>query len=169
MNNDPQILSITIKPDRSSITAGRFNRVSCREALLIVGYGIEGDRKGGHPTRQLHVVSARMLRDLAGEGFQTAPGEMGEQLILDGIDVDMLPAGTCLQLGTEAVIEITAPRDSCSRFAQYQGVESFHEAARRLGVMARVIVGGRVRVGDRVSIQGVECVRVFHNRDAVHR
>jgi MOSC domain-containing protein YiiM len=97
-------------------------------------------------------MSAESLASLAGEGFRISPGQMGEQLIVAGLVVDTLPVGTRLQIGDEACIELTQPRTGCNRFEAYQE-KSAQQAAARLGMMANVIVGGTIRVGDPVTIR----------------
>jgi MOSC domain-containing protein YiiM len=115
----------------------------------VAGHGLAGDSKA-LPTRQLNVMFAEVLAELAAEGFLTAPGQMGEQLVLAGVGPANRAAGTRLRLGESAVIEIVKPRTGCSRFVSIQG-KTLDEAAGRLGVLAQVIVGGPVRVGDPVT------------------
>jgi MOSC domain-containing protein YiiM len=130
-----------------------YARVPRESALLAPGRGIEGDRKGGSEKRQLNVMAAETLAQLCGEGFRTGPGEMGEQLVVSGIGVDGLAAGTQLRIGAEVIIEVTLPRTGCARFEHIQGKPASAVAA-RLGVMARVVAGGTLRVGDAVVLDG---------------
>jgi MOSC domain-containing protein YiiM len=78
---------------------------------------------------------------------------MGEQLILEGLaqDLNTLPAGTQLQIGTEAVVELVKPRTGCDRFEAIQGL-SPSLIQLRMGMMARVLRGGSIAVGDEVKI-----------------
>jgi MOSC domain-containing protein YiiM len=55
-----------------------------------------------------------------------------------------------LQLGSEAVIEVTKTRTGCNRFEAAQGKTV--EGVGALGVMARVIAGGAIAVGDGVTV-----------------
>lgn len=128
-----------------------YHRVPAPRALLIADRGIEGDRKGKGGDRQINVMSVSALAGLAAEGFQTAPGRMGEQIVVDGIDVDSLPKGSRLQLGASAVIETVIPRTGCDRFEHIQG-QPKRLARGRMGQIVRVIVGGPIAVGDSVVI-----------------
>jgi MOSC domain-containing protein YiiM len=130
--------------------ADRYARVPLEVAALEAGRGIVTDRKGARPERQLNVMAAETLAQLGAEGYRTAPGEMGEQLVVAGLDVNRLAAGARLQLGGAAVIEVLKPRTRCERLRQIQGCTPAHVAG-RLGVMARVLVGGTIRVGDAVA------------------
>lgn len=145
-----QITSITYKPDHSEPADG-FTRVAVQQVNLIANYGIEGDRKGGHPTRQLNMMSQATLDALAQQGFNTAPGAMGEQMIVSGLDVDALAVGVRLRLGAQAVIEVTDHRTGCARFEHIQGHDRA-EAAGQMGIMAKVITSGVVMIGDSIEV-----------------
>lgn len=128
-----------------------YDRSPLNEATLIAGHGIDGDRKGGHPKRQLNVMCHETLQGLGGEGFRVAPGEMGEQIVISGLDLVDLPAGSRVQFGESAQIEIVEPRNGCDRFEHIQG-KAPALAKRRLGVIARVVASGAIRVGDSVKV-----------------
>ena len=145
------IISIAFKPEGiESRPPDRYARVGVDSAALIAGEGIAGDRKSGARDRHLNVMARATLDQLRLEGCRTDPGEMGEQLVLDGIDIEQLAAGTCLRLGPSAVIEVVKPRTPCSRFEQIQKM-TIKTAWGRLGVMCRVVEGGPIRVGDAVA------------------
>src|SRR5690348_11246372 len=89
---------------------------------LVAGLGVEGDAHAGatvkhrsrvarDPTqpnlRQVHLVHAELYDELRPRGFELAPGLLGENVTTRGIELLALPAGTRLQLGRDAVIEIT--------------------------------------------------------------
>jgi MOSC domain-containing protein YiiM len=96
-------------------------------------------------------MSAEAIQTLADEGFCASPGQLGEQLILSGIEVDALPPGARLQIGASACVEFTEPRTGCAKFERHQGKQR-EEAAGRLGMMARVVAEGTIRVGDPVRV-----------------
>ena len=145
-----EIYSLVYKPHDDSAPL-RYTRVPIERARLIIGHGIEGDLKGnGNPNRQLNLMSYETLAALGEEGFHTQPGELGEQIVVRGLDVNALPGGARLQLGERAVIEVIKPRTGCERFEAIQD-RPRADAAGRLGVLARVITPGDVRVGDAVT------------------
>jgi len=133
----------------------RYHRVAATTARLVVDLGLEGDRKSKGGRRQINVMSAATLAQLAEEGFTTCPGAMGEQIVLEGIDVDALAEATRIRLGESAVVEVTYPRTGCDRFQHIQGKHK-KLVRGRLGVMVRVIAGGRIAVGDRAAIEYAE-------------
>lgn len=130
-----------------------YARVALDVAALQPGRGIVTDRKGARPERQLNVMARETLDQLGAEGYRTGPGEMGEQLVLAGLDVNRLPAGTRVRLGEEAVIEVIQPRTGCDRLRRVQGCTPAAVKG-RLGVMARVLTGGTIRVGDAAVLVG---------------
>jgi MOSC domain-containing protein YiiM len=146
-----EIASMVYKPeDIVSDPEDHYARVPLTSATLIVGQGIEGDRKGGHPQRQLNLMSFETLQALGEEGFQTEPGQMGEQIVIRGLDVGRLAEGDGLQIGAQARVEIVSHRTGCERFEHLQG-KSPRLAAGRMGVMAKVVADGVIRVGDPVK------------------
>ena len=129
-----------------------FIRVPIDEAELIAGHGIDGDEKAGsHPKRQLNLISAEWLEKMKARGFKTNPGEFGEQMIVEGMAIEKLESGTQLQLGDNAVIEITTPRTGCERMQLVQG-EVDAETKKALGMMAAVVTGGTIHVGEPVKL-----------------
>ena len=116
-------------------------------ASAQAGLGLEGDRhgrKGGG--RQVLVVDAAVL---AAEGL--AHGAIRENLTVEGIAVDALPAGTLLRVGGFAVLRATGPCRPCHRMDEIRpGLE---EGLRgRRGTLFTVLEGGMIRVGDAVAV-----------------
>lgn len=146
-----QIASIVYRPIGQPNPTDDYLRLDLDDATLIAGYGIEGDAKGGHPDRQLNLMSYETLTNLRVQGFYTEPGQMGEQLVIHQLDVDSLQPGTQVQLGKEAVIEIVKPRTGCDKFERVQK-KSRVIVQGQMGQIAKVIVGGKISVGDPVRV-----------------
>jgi MOSC domain-containing protein YiiM len=147
-----RVVSIAYTPeDGDRRPPDHYARVPVESAELVAGHGIAVDAKGGSEKRQLNVMLAEAVAELRGEGFRTAPGELGEQLVLAGLDPAAVATGTRLRLGATAIIEVTLPRTGCNRFAHIQGKPK-GSAAGRIGVMARVLTDGEVRIGDAVAV-----------------
>ena len=147
------IISITYKPlhrNRDKSARG-FNRIAVDEATLITGYGIERDRKGGHPKRQLNILSTHTLNGLRADGYAISAGAIGEQMVIGDVDVDNLPIGTQLLLGDSAIIEITSHREGCLKLDRAHGKDTANDD-RPLGVMAKVIQDGHICIGDPVKV-----------------
>jgi MOSC domain-containing protein YiiM len=145
-----QIVSIVYRPGHLPAEPhDHYTRVPLETANLIVEHGIEGDAKGSNPKRQLNVMCAETLAELRAEGFMTDPGQMGEQIVVSGLDVNKLAPGDQVQLG-EATIEVINHRTGCDRFEAIQGLKRT-DCAGRMGIIAKVVTGGAIHVGDAVK------------------
>ena len=118
-------------------------------AEMVEGYGIEGDRhavsRGARTRRQVLLMDVETLGDFGLEGGQTR-----ENVTTRGIDLHALPAGSRIALGDEAVVELTGFCDPCGRMDEIRG--GLREAmVDRRGMLATVVAGGVVRVGDAVK------------------
>ncbi len=129
----------------------RYARVPLEVATVEAGRGIVADCKGGNSVRQLNIMSLETLEQLRAAGFRTAPGEMGEQIVVSGMPIDRLAPGTRLRLGDGVIIEAIQPRTGCARLRHIQGCTSA-DVAGRLGIMARVLTGGTIRIGEAVEL-----------------
>ena len=140
------LISITYSPD-----PGSYNRKPLDHATLVAGYGIEKDRKGGHPKRNLNIMDQDTLQQLAAEGYPAGAGDLGENLIIAGLLLNALAPGSRLQIGDGTVVECVELRTGCYKLT---ALDPRMPATmdRRLGYMASVIRGGQVRVGDPVVV-----------------
>lgn len=152
----PSIVSIVFQPNHRtpSDRLDRFDREPLESAQLVAGHGIEGDRKAGrNPNRQVNLLSREWVEALGARGYKTGAGEWGEQVVVSGIAVEMLAAGTLLAVGPDAVLEVVKPRSGCVRLEAAQGKSI--EGVGPIGTLTRVITGGRIAVGDPVVVKPV--------------
>ncbi len=120
-------------------------------AMLIEGYGIQGDHKGGNPQRNLNVMDEATQAELKGEGYPTGAGKLGENIILAGIDLRTLPDGTRLRLGSQAIIVLDKRRNGCQQLTQLDA-RMPDSVQGRIGWMCRVVKSGSIKVGDPVEV-----------------
>ena len=150
-----QIYSIVYQPKDKAYEEGRtedFIRLHLKEAMLIANYGIVGDHKAGrHPDRQLNILSYEWLQQRQQEGYRTEPGQFGEQLIIKGLPASGVEDGSQMRLGSEAIVEITKARTGCDRLQAVQ-TKPIKNISGGIGLMAKVITGGMIGVGDEVKI-----------------
>lgn len=144
------VVSIVYRPKSTGRPQDRYERVPVARARLAEFKGIVGDQKGGSTKRQLNIMLAETLAELATEGYKVGPGEMGEQIVLAGLAPAALAQGARLKLGG-AVVEIGILRTGCARFEMIQGKPRALSKG-RLGVLATVVSGGEVAVGDAVEV-----------------
>jgi len=94
-------------------------------------------------------------------GFAVRPGQMGENVTTEGVDLLSLPKGARLHLGDAAVIEVTGLRNPCMQLEGIQ--EGLMKAVldrapdgaliRKAGIMSIVLVGGELRAGDPIALE----------------
>ena len=147
------IYSIVHQPEdkKYGTHIGDFIREPLQQATLVADYGLAGDAKAGRNlNRQLNVLSFEWLEGLKAKGYRTNPGEFGEQIILQDLAVEGLQPGEQLRLGGEATIEITKARTGCNRLEAAQG-RSNEDFGGLVGMMAKVVTGGVINVGDEVT------------------
>lgn len=120
-------------------------------ANLITGVGIEGDKHAVATShRQLLLADQEALDEVGLE-----PGTIKENLTVEGLHVMGLPAGTRVRLGDSAVLEITGVCEPCFRMDEIRmGLKA--ELDGRRGMVARVVNGGSIVAGDRITIEEAE-------------
>lgn len=169
---EPTILSL------SRDGAHRFSKGAADRLTLIAGIGVEDDAHAGRLVqhlarmakephapnlRQVHLIHAELLDELAGKGFAVQPGQLGENITTRGIDLLGLSRGTRLRLGADALIEITGLRNPCRQINDL--APGLMEATldrgpdgaviRKCGVMAVVVTGGDVHRGDPIRLESL--------------
>jgi len=107
-----------------------------------------------HPDMQLNIMSARVVALVSQDPSRWALA--GDQLFIDmDLSKANLPPGTRLALG-EAIVEVTAePHTGCGKFVSRFGVDAMQfvnstigQELHLRGINAKVVTGGRIRVGD---------------------
>ena len=147
---------------------------------LIVNEGAEHDAHRGRtiqhlylkrkgPTApnlcQVHLFATEMLAELSLLGFPLKPGDLGENLLTEGLDLLTLPRHTHLHIGpdpeTAAILEVTGLRTPCSKLDTFRPNLQQHlwgprdatgNKTRRAGIMAIVLRGGDIHPNDPIRI-----------------
>ena len=132
------------------------------KGLLGDGWLGRGSRhtpdRAADAARQVTVMNARLAALVAGGPDPARWALAGDQLYHDlDLGVDNVPPGSRLAIGG-AVLEVSeAPHLGCGKFAGRFGREALRfvnspegRAHRLRGLNARIVVAGRVRVGDEV-------------------
>ncbi len=154
----------------------RFAKQKRERLQIVAGLGVEGDAHAGgkvqhrsriarDPTapnlRQVHLIHAELFAEMSGYGFAVAPGQMGENITTQGIDLLGLPRGARLRLGSNALIEITGLRNPCRQIdeniapgamAAMLGRSADGDLIRKAGVMAVALEDGAVQLDDPIAI-----------------
>ena len=154
----------------------QFSKPVQKSIRLLAGLGVEGDahlgvtvqhrsRVAKDPTRpnlrQVHLIQEELLDELRADGFQVAPGAIGENITTRGINLLALPQGARLHFGEAAVVGVTGLRDPCRQLNDYQpGLmtavldrDEQGNLVRKAGIMGIVLAAGDVRAGDSIRVE----------------
>src|SRR3981081_4460377 len=111
--------------------------------------------------RQVHLIHHELFDELRDAGFAVTPGQMGENVTTQGVDLLNLPKGARLYLGDQAVIEVTGLRNPCRQLNKLQpGLMAATLARdvagnlkRKAGIRVGALSGGEVKNGDPIRIE----------------
>lgn len=113
---------------------------------VVEGHGLEGCAHGGRAAhRQVLIASVEHLASVGVE-----PGAIRENLTVEGADVQEWPVGARVRVG-DAEFEITEVCEPCHKMdALRPGLREELDGKR--GMLARVVRGGELRVGDDIQL-----------------
>jgi MOSC domain-containing protein YiiM len=136
----PTVAGLFTSPGRKSGVSTAHERVSA-----VAGQGFEGCAHANPPKREVLFVAQEHLDEL-----DLAPGAIRENVTVAGADVQEWPVGQRVRAG-DAVFEITMVCDPCHRMDELRdGLRAQLDGKR--GMLARVVDGGEVAVGDELSL-----------------
>lgn len=121
---------------------------------LEANYGILGDAHAGNWHRQVSLLPTESVDTLRDKLPDLKAGDFAENILTKGISLKDLPIGTILQIGT-AVLEITQIGKKCHNDCEIKQITG-RCVMPTDGVFARVIKGGVIRPGDRITIKGTQ-------------
>ncbi|WP_251959134.1 MGMT family protein [Nostoc commune] len=114
---------------------------------LKVGHGIEGDINADTISpRQVLIVRSEDIFDLS-----IKPGELRENIVIQGIELDNFIPGSLLTFESGAVIRLTFHCEPCKRIAYL--VESLKSIQSKRGILGVVIKSGKIHVGSNFQVQ----------------
>ena len=139
-----------------NISGGGIPKLPVRHGAWIHEEGLEGD---GCRNRKIHggrhqAVLLISIEDLAGiraDGYDVAPGLLGENLTVQGLDLSRLGPGIRLRAG-DALLQLTKIRKPCRTLEPFgSGIQK--AVAGRGGYYASVIEPGHVKPGDAIRLE----------------
>ena len=154
MSDSGRIVQISVSP-------GGVPKRPVESADVSAG-GVAGDAQRdlehhGGPDRALCLFPMEVIRTLQAEGHPIAPGQIGENLTVEGLDWDTVAPGVRLLLGEDVLVEVTRYTSPCGNIrAAFTGgnyarvSQKRHPGASR--VYARVLRTGAIRRGDPVRL-----------------
>ncbi len=134
------------------------------QRLRITAAGAEGDynhyrttKVHSNPNLAILLLTREVIDTLRAEGWPVEPGDLGENLTLDGVQEAVLKPGCRLRIG-EVLLEVSEPCDPCSEVyvLPYVGTTKGPAFVRTLtgrrGWFARVLEFGEIVPGSQVEV-----------------
>ena len=135
-----KVIAICISEKRGT------EKKNIRECNIIEGFGLENDAHGGNWHRQVSLLSYSKVLDFNAKGGNVEDGAFGENILVEGIDFKTLPIGILFKCN-DVVLELTQVGKECHAHCEiYKRVGDC--IMPREGVFAKVIHGGKIKVGD---------------------
>lgn len=144
-NQTGKVVAISISKEKGTV------KTNVPEANIKENFGLVGDAHAGSPVRQVSLLAMESIARFKTQKSDVNPGDFAENITTEGIDLDALQIGDKLNIGKEAVLEISQKGKTC-----HKGCNIMQQVGDcimpREGVFARVIRGGKIKVGDMIKI-----------------
>ncbi len=151
-----------------------FSKLPQPTIHLLAGQGVQGDAHCGTTVQhlylkrknaaapnlmQVHLLQSELFTEL-GADHPLTPGELGENITTQAIDLLRLPTGTRLHLGPDAIVELTGLRTPCKQIDRFQtGLQAQlldqtlpPRQRSKAGVMAVVLRSGTCKASDEIHV-----------------
>ena len=128
-----------------------MRKASVASAVFRAGSGIDGDAHAGPWHRQVSILSAGEIARVRQKLPALKPGDFAENVIVAGIDLQLLGLGSKLRLGSSAILSITQIGKECHNPCNIQKLTG-DCIMPRAGLFARVEAGGEVSTGDAAEV-----------------
>lgn len=178
MRDDSEALEVSPRAKGTVVAVAsngkhQFSKLLKDDIMLVKDHGVEGDAHAGRfiqhrylakkmpllpNNRQVHLIASELFTELASSGFEVRPGELGENLTIAGLNLIELPLGTCLSIGSSAVVELTGLRTPCALIDGFQKglkralIRKYDYPRFRCGVLGVVRATGRIAPGDPITV-----------------
>ena len=153
-----------LRPDAGPVGTTAIDKRPVPGPVRVGAYGVhadvQADRKNhGGLDQAVYAYSQEDADYWADElGRELPCGWFGENLRVDGMNVNAAKVGERWQIGRSVIVEVTTSRHPCQTFARWVGgedergwVKRFAQAG-RLGAYLRVISTGRIEAGDEITV-----------------
>ncbi|MBU8933510.1 MAG: MOSC domain-containing protein [candidate division Zixibacteria bacterium] len=117
-------------------------------AMLAENFGIVGDAHGGSE-RQISLLPFEAFAEVREHIPQIKPGDFAENITTCGLDMSSVSIGDRLSIGASVKLVITQIGKKCHDGCYIK--EAVGDCIMpRIGLFARIVAGGTVRVGDTI-------------------
>lgn len=146
-NKLAKVISINISKQKGTA------KQAVEEAIVIEDFGIDGDAHAGNGLRQISILDISSIKKMEEYGLKgLCFGKFAENITTEGLDIEKIKLGTKLKVGDEVILEISQIGKKCHgdgcEIARTVGVCIMPKE----GLFARVLKGGKIKVGDKIEI-----------------
>ena len=120
---------------------------------VLADLGVECDAHAGlDPKRQVSLLAQESINIMKRQGLELVPGDFAENITTAGLELHLLPVGTILKIGPEAVLEVSQIGKTChSGCAIKQTAGSCIMPTH--GIFGRVVTEGHIAPGDEIVVE----------------
>ena len=154
----------SLRPDSGSIGVTAIDKRPLEGKVRVGKLGLRSDvqasrKHHGGPEKAVYAYAQDDADFWEGElDRELRPGWFGENLRVEGLDVNGARIGEVWRIGDTVELEVTMPRTPCATFARWVGgsaargwVKRFSDEG-RLGAYLRVRRAGEIRAGDAIEV-----------------
>jgi MOSC domain-containing protein YiiM len=166
----PSVVSVARKQSHD------FSKTVVDAIEIVENLGVVGDAHAGvtvkhrsrvavDPTqpnlRQVHLIHGELFDELRAGGLEVKLGDLGENLVTEGISLLDLPKDSILRIGSDVALRVTGLRNPCAQIESFMpgllkavlGKDDEGNVIRKAGIMSVVLSGGIVRPGDSIEVE----------------
>jgi MOSC domain-containing protein YiiM len=141
-----KVLAVNISQKKGE----KKSNIDC--GLFLENLGLENDAHAqADIIRQVSLLAKESIEKIRAKGLNVQYGDFAENLTIEGIDLPSLPIGTKLKVGKKVLLEVSQIGKVC-----HNRCNIFYTVGDcvmpREGIFAKVLVGGEIRVDDRIEI-----------------
>jgi len=143
--NQVKIVSIATSKKKGTI------KKCIDQAELVENHGIKEDAHAGDWHRQLSFLAAESIEKAGTLEFKLNFGDFAENIATTGIDWKSQRIGQRVNLGKDALVEITQIGKECHKKCAiyYRTGDCIMP---KEGVFAKILKGGTIKVGDKITL-----------------
>ena len=148
LENKPQAPGI-IKAISISKEKG-IRKANVKQVILREDFGIVGDVHAGTKNRQVSLLAVESIKKMQEKGLKVGPGDFAENITTKDFDLLSLKLGDRLKLGKGIILQVSQIGKECHARCSiyYQAGDCVMP---KEGIFAKVLKGGKVKVGDEIS------------------
>ncbi|NLU49600.1 MAG: MOSC domain-containing protein [Syntrophomonadaceae bacterium] len=126
-------------------------KTDIREGYFKKEHGLVDDAHSGPWHRQVSLLGIDSINKMRARGVDVNPGDLAENLTVEGIELYSLPVGTRLKAGENVLLEVTQIGKECHKGCAIR-TQVGDCVMPREGIFARVLEEGWIRAGDKIEV-----------------